>query len=101
MRRDSYRISNKANQDLDEIWNYTLKNWSAEQANRYYNLIIDEIKYLSKNIQNGKPIDHVRVGYRVSKVKSHLIFYRESQEFNIEITRILHERMDFENRLKD
>lgn len=43
-------------------------------------------------------MDHVRKKYRASKVKSHLIFYKLSNE-TIEVIRILHERMDIENRI--
>lgn len=45
-------------------------------------------------------MDHVRKGYRASKVKSHLIFYRITNDI-VEIIRILHERMDIDNRLAD
>jgi toxin ParE1/3/4 len=45
-------------------------------------------------------MEHVRKGYRASKVKSHYIFYRVLND-TIEIIRILHERMDIENRLND
>ena len=38
-----YSISEKANQDIEKIWLYTFENWSLEQADRYYNLILDEI----------------------------------------------------------
>ncbi len=44
---------------------------------------------------------HLRKGYRAAKVKSHLIFYKLSSSDEIEIVRILHERMDIENRLND
>ena len=71
---------------------------SAKQADRYCNLIFDEINYICKNSDAGKPMDHVRKGYRASKVKFHLIFYKVSDNI-IEIIRILHERMDIENRL--
>ena len=76
MKRLSYIISNRAVSDLDEIWTYTLKTWSADQANRYYNLIFDEINYICKAPESGRQMDHVRKGYKVSKVKSHLFFYR-------------------------
>ncbi|WP_375303811.1 type II toxin-antitoxin system RelE/ParE family toxin [Niastella sp. OAS944] len=39
-------------------------------------------------------------GYRASKVKSHLIFYRIVNDV-VEIIRILHEQMDIDNRLAD
>jgi len=93
-------ISKKAVSDLDEIWLYTIEKWSIEQADRYYNLIFDEINYTCKNINAGKSMEHVRKGYRASKVKSHLIFYRVINN-TIEVIRILHERMDIENILND
>jgi len=93
-------ISKKAVSDLEEIWLYTVEKWSVEQADRYYNLIFDEINYLCKNSAAGKSMEYVRKGYRTSKVKSHLIFYRILNN-TIEVIRILHERMDIENRLND
>ncbi len=35
-----YIISEKALEDINNIWIYTAENWAVEQANRYYNLII-------------------------------------------------------------
>lgn len=96
----TYIISKRAVSDLEEIWLYTVEKWSAKQADRYYNLIVDEINYICKNKDAGKSMDHVRKGYRASKVKFHLIFYKVSDNI-IEIIRILHEQMDIENRLND
>jgi toxin ParE1/3/4 len=93
-------ISKKAVSDLEEIWFYTFEKWSKEQADRYYNLIFDEINYICKNVSAGKPMEHARKGYRATKVKSHLIFYKIVND-TIEIIRILHEQMDIENRLND
>jgi len=98
----AYKISVKASEDIENIWLYTFENWSLEQADRYVNLIFDEIEYLSDNPMSGKDFGHIRKNYRCSKVKSHLIFYRfiENQS-EIEIIRVLHQRMDIENRLND
>ena len=46
----SFVISKRAISDLEEIWLYTVEKWSIEQADRYYNLIFDEITYICKNI---------------------------------------------------
>ena len=100
MKALAYVISKKAVADLEEIWLYTVEKWSVAQADRYYNLIFDEINFICKNSNSGKSMEHVRKGYRASKVKSHLIFYRVSNN-TIEMIRILHERMDIENRLND
>lgn len=93
-----YVISKKAISDLDEIWLYTVEKWSVEQANRYYNLIIDEINYICKKPTAGRRLEDTRKGYQVSKVKSHLIFYRVVKNV-VEVVRILHERMDIETQL--
>lgn len=96
-----YRISEKAIEDLEKIWLYTLKKWSLEQADRYHNLIINEIEYIADNFNLSRKIDYIRPGYRMSKVKSHLIFYKKANDGIIEIIRILHQKMDIENRLKE
>lgn len=93
-----YRISEKAITDLENIWLYTFKKWSKEQADRYHNLIIQEIEFIVDNFNLCRKVDYIRAGYRMTKVKSLLIFLRKSDDF-IEIIRILHENMDVENRL--
>ena len=87
-------------EDLEEIWLYTFQTWSLEQADRYHSLIYKEIEFLSLRPESGKDITHIRKGYRSSKIKSHLIFYKFSTS-EIEIIRILHENMDIPNRLQD
>ena len=93
-----YAISKKALSDLDEIWRYTVEKWSADQANRYYDLIFGEINYICQKPDTGKPMDHVRKGYRASKVKSHVIFYRVANDV-VEVIRVLHQRMDVSKKL--
>lgn len=99
--KNAYSISEKAVEDLENIWLYTKETWSVIQADRYYNLIIDEIEFLAGNPEGGKPMEHIKKGYRVSKVKSHVIFYRKLDERSIEIIRVLHQKMDIENRLNE
>lgn len=94
-----YVISEQALEDIENIWLYTLENWSADQADRYYNLIFEEIEFICENFNAGKSIEYIRKGYRYSKVKSHLIFYRKTASDIIEIIRVLHQNMDIENRL--
>ena len=100
MSKKKYRISEQAIKDLNDIWVYTLRKWSKEQADRYYSLIIGKIEFIVKNDFYGKSAEHIRKKYNVSKIKSHLIFYRKVDNEVIEIVRVLHERMDIENRLK-
>lgn len=94
-----YRISEKAINDLNEIWLYTFKKWSKQQADRYYQLIIDDIEFISDNFNTGKSAENIRKNYRVTQIKSHLIFYRKIENDLVEVVRILHQRMDVKNRL--
>lgn len=97
-----YKISQATSIDIKNIWLYTLENWSIQQADRYFNLIIDEIEFIAQNPQSGLDYGQVRKGYFRSKIKSHFIFYKINQAKNqVEIIRILHQRMDVDSRLDE
>lgn len=95
----AYIINEKALEDINTIWLYTAKNWSAEQADRYYNLIYDEIEYIVSNFEMARDFGTIRKSYRYSKVKSHLIFFKKDKNNEIEVVRFLHERMDIASKL--
>ena len=68
----TYLISRKALSDLDNIWQYTLLNWSRQQADSYHRLIFKEIEAIAKDISRGRQAPGVKAGYRFSKVKSQI-----------------------------
>ena len=97
-----YKISQEANRDIENIWLYTYENSSLQKADRYFNLIIDEIEYLAENPESGKNYHQVRKGYYRSRIRSHFIFYKiNRKQKEIENIRILHQRMDIESQLKE
>jgi toxin ParE1/3/4 len=97
-----YRISKEALNDLEKLWLYTFETWSLEQADRYFNLLMDEIEYLTVYPKSDKDYSHIRKGYFRSRVKSHFIFYKINLKDNeLEIIRILHQQMDIESRLNE
>jgi toxin ParE1/3/4 len=55
-------------------------------------LIFDEIEYIAENFESARDFGEVRKGYRYSKVKSHLIFFRKRKGEAIEVVRIWYER---------
>jgi toxin ParE1/3/4 len=85
--------SNRARDDLLEIWLYTAERWDAEQADRYLDRLDAGINRLRENSLAGADFSILRPGYRRLTVERHRIFYTVSDE-RIEIVRILHERMD-------
>jgi toxin ParE1/3/4 len=94
-----YIISEKALDDINKIWIYTAENWSIEQADRYYNLLFDEIEYIADHFEMARDYGNVRKNYRCSKVKSHLVFFKKTKHNEIEVIRVLHERKGIENQL--
>jgi len=96
------RFSNEAVADLDDIWAYTLLTWSETQAEKYYNQLIAACRLIASNpTVHGRRYPSVGndvTGYPCGR---HVIFYRILEDGAVEITRILHERMDLPNRLKN
>ncbi|MBK8296975.1 MAG: type II toxin-antitoxin system RelE/ParE family toxin [Saprospiraceae bacterium] len=95
-----FELSNLAKTDLEEIWIYTVNEWSIRQANSYYKFIISKIEDICKNPAIGKSIANIKQNHKVLKVKSHLIVYQIKDE-KIWIDRILHKSMDVETRIKN
>lgn len=96
-----YFLTNKAVEDLSEIWNYTYEVWSENQADKYYELILETCQEIAKSPKLGKNYKEILdeiLGFRVGK---HIIFFRELNPKEIEVIRILHERMDLKNRLDE
>ena len=100
MKKLVLHISSEALSDLEKIWVYTGKKWSKEQADRYYSLLIEEIEFLRSNYYAGKSAESIRPGYRVSFVKSHIIFYKIIDDQKLEIIRLLHQSVNIDKWLK-
>ena len=96
-----YELSNKAVADLNEIWEYTLENWSENQADRYYDMLLGICQDIADNPELGKNYDGIKSDLFGLKANQHVIFYRKSEVNPIEITRILHERMDLKKRITE
>lgn len=94
-----YKLTNKAVDDLNGIWDYTAEEWSEEQADKYYNMLLNSCKDIANNPDLGKNYDGITPDLLGLKANRHIIFYRRTESLPIEITRILHGRMDLKNRL--
>jgi toxin ParE1/3/4 len=93
-----YEISNAAIEDIENIWHYTVEQWSVDHANKYYELIFKEIARICQNPNIGKSIKHVKLSHRILQVESHLIIYKKVKE-TIYIDRVLYKNMDLERNL--
>ena len=93
-----YRLTPAAQAELDEIWNYGAVAWGADQADRYALAIHRACQGAARGRLPGRPVDTVRPGYRKLLVGSHALFFRRVPD-GVEVIRILHQRMDVEDRL--
>lgn len=96
-----YNLTNKAVEDLTNIWIYTSNKWSEKQADKYYNLLIENFQSIAEEPKIGKKYDTIKEELLGFKVTRHIIFYRILKNQPIEIIRILHERMDLKNRINE
>ena len=93
-----YVLSPKAQSDLQEIWVYSAEKWGQERTERYVRDLWRAIERLSADPRLGRPCEEVREGYSQYRAGSHFIFYRIIGG-NVDVIRILHQRMDFEQHL--
>ena len=94
-----FRFTNKALDDLIEIWDYTVEQWSENQAQKYYNLIMASCMDLANNPQLGKSYNIISQNLLGYKCGEHIIFYQEIVKNEIEIARVLHGMMDLKNKI--
>lgn len=94
-----FYLTNKAVEDLGDIWNYTVENWTENQAEIYYSLLIDACQELANKPNQGKSYEVVAKNVLGFKTGQHVIFYRIVTEEEIEVLRILHGMMDMKNYL--
>ena len=85
--------------DLNDIWNYTFDEWSEKQADKYYESLEFACLQLGQNPELGHEYDGINKNLLGMKTGKHIIFYQAINVNEIEIIRILHERMDWVNRL--
>jgi len=90
-----YFLTKKAVDDLDSIWEYTVEVWSEQQADSYYSQIINTCNRIANDTRFlDREYAEIHQGLFCRRCNKHLIFYRIIADDNIEIVRILHERMD-------
>jgi toxin ParE1/3/4 len=96
-----FKLTNKAVEDLSKIWDYTFEVWSENQADKYYEMLISSCQEIADNPLLGKNYDGITQSLFRMRMNRQIIFYRTLNENYVEITRILHERMDLKKRITE
>lgn len=95
-----FKLTKNAVKDLSDIWHYTVEAWSESQADKYYKLLLNACSSIAKKPHIGKVYEEIYPELKGKRISKNIIFYRVMNDQSIEITRILHERMDLKNQLK-
>ena len=88
-----FRLSPKAQNDLEDLFDYTIERWGEAQALHYIDLVAAACSELAAAPQQAQGCDHIRLGYRRRGVGQHMIYFRPTSD-GIAVIRILHQRMD-------
>ena len=88
-----YKLSRLAAEDFAAIYEYTLLNYGARQADAYTDNLESTFRLLSSSPLMGREYLEITGGVRRHDHQQHTIFYRQ-REHDIFVIRILHQQMD-------
>lgn len=95
---NDYRLTPAAQQDLSSIWDFTEERWDIRQAETCLREIQAAIERVAADPRRGRSRAEIREGYISYAIGSHTIFYLRRQD-DIDIIRVLHQRMDHSRHL--
>jgi toxin ParE1/3/4 len=89
----SYELSQEADKDLQDIFDFTAERFGTDQAVEYL-VGLEELFYaLCAHPHTGRTRNEIRSGLRSSSHRSHTVFYRIIAK-KIRIVRVLHSSRD-------
>jgi toxin ParE1/3/4 len=89
-----YRLSRRAERDLEDIWRYTASRWGVVQADDYLGSIISAMDGLADGGSRRQSAPRASANYARHLVGSHAIYSRTRPGSTTLIVRILHQSMD-------
>ena len=90
----SIKFRPRAEQDLEDIWNYTVARWSADQAISYLEGLKAAIDLLAEFPEMARLRSEFRPAVRLHPVREHLVIYIAHDDA-LEIIRVVHTRSNW------
>lgn len=75
MKKHKLRITKLADQDLDDLYAEGFTTWGEEQADRYYDGLLNRFDRICENPAMYPLVDDIRPGYRRSVYERHSIYF--------------------------
>jgi toxin ParE1/3/4 len=94
-----YRLTPKAEEDLEAIWRYSAETWSPDQADLYIDTLIQTIETLVGMPTMARERDEFDPPVRIHPTAEHLIIYRIEGAFLL-VVRILGGRQNWRSMLE-
>lgn len=94
-----YKLSNKAEIDLAEMYEFGIYKFRLLQAHKYFNGMHEAFGVLAKNINIGRDASEFIADLKRFSYKAHTLFYLQTTS-GIFILRVLSQRMDYERNLQ-
>lgn len=97
--------SRQAQRDIVEVVRFTRGRWGDHQAREYARLIGEALVAIVTNPDVGKVREDIRPGLlahpirQVGRPARHIVFYRRREPGVVEVIRVLHDAMDFDEHL--
>jgi toxin ParE1/3/4 len=88
----AFRFTRRAESDLDDIGDHSVRNWGPAQAARYLGELEICCQSLANNPSLGRICEYLRLGLRRFEYGMHVVFYLENRG-GILIARIVHQSM--------
>ncbi len=95
-----FRLAHAAIEDLESIDDYTVRNWDAEQADRYLAMLWATFERIADNPTRWRLRSELHPDCRICLAGRHAILFRVKDD-SVEIARVLHDAMDFPQHSED
>lgn len=92
---NSYKLSHKAEQDLEDIWVYVAQQ-NQLAADKQIAQILNRFPMLAQFSDMGKTRDDLLQGLRSFPIRPYIVYYSKIND-GIEIVRVLHQSRDIES----
>ena len=89
-----YTLSNRAAEDLSEIYRYSHERFGEAKADAYLSGLEEAFQTLAERPGLGRSVSEIRSGYLHFQYVRHSIYFKLKEGGGLYVVRVLHSRMD-------
>ncbi|WP_417496276.1 type II toxin-antitoxin system RelE/ParE family toxin [Maricaulis sp.] len=89
-----YRLTIRAEADVEAIYEYSILNFGLERAGTYFDSLFARFDLLANYPGLGHDYGHILPGLRRFEQARHSIYYKQLDDVDVQVLRILGQRQD-------